>query len=75
MVKGQPHLDSEAFLPVARDGGHSLSVLQGDGTSSVDFHDIIENRRLLQDRGGLSRIVETAATARLQVGVTLVHEM
>ncbi len=35
---------------------------------------IIENRRLLQDRGILSRIFETAATARLQVGVMLVHE-
>ncbi len=33
----------------------------------------IENRRLLQDRGILSRIFETAATARLQVGVMLVH--
>ncbi len=28
----------------------------------------IENRRLLQDRGILSRIFETAATARRQVG-------
>ncbi len=34
----------------------------------------IENRRLLQDRGILSRIFETAATARLQVVVMLVHE-
>ncbi len=30
--------------------------------------------RLLQDRGILSRIFETAATARLQVGVMLAHE-
>ncbi len=34
----------------------------------------VENRRLLQDTGILSRIFETAATARLQVGVMLVHE-
>ncbi len=34
----------------------------------------VENRRLLQDRGILSRIFETAATARPQVGVMLVHE-
>ncbi len=35
-----------------------------------DYIDI-ENRRLLQDRGVLSRIFETAATARRQVGVML----
>ncbi len=34
---------------------------------------MFENRRLLQDRGILSRIFETAATARRQVGVMLVH--
>ncbi len=34
---------------------------------------LVENRRLLQDRGILSRIFETAATARRQVGVMLVH--
>ncbi len=36
---------------------------------------IVENRRLLQDKGILSRIFETAATARLQVGVMLVINM
>ncbi len=38
------------------------------------IEDLIENRRLLQDRGILSRIFETAATVRRQVGVMMVHE-
>ncbi len=41
---------------------------------TLDSVDLIENRRLLQDRGILSRIFETAATARRQVGVMMVHE-
>ncbi len=51
-------------------------VRDGDLFSTYDLISslLFEIRRLLQDRGILSRISETAATARLQVGVMLVHE-
>ncbi len=51
-----------------------LSVSELNSRAIVKVKMSLKTRRLLQDRGILSRIFETAATVRLQVGVMLVHE-
>ncbi len=54
--------------------GYQIKLRSVNAFANLNNSGLIENRRLLQNRGILSRIFETAATARLQVGVMLVHE-